>query len=99
MRDGVSGGQSAFVKQEVRDMRTRLCRLFWISALLLAPSVAQAQQTQTYEVPPVPYTGPLSHPRYEQGGFFTSLEGLYWRTNRPLASQQVAVRGFVDVDG
>ncbi len=80
-------------------MRTRLSRLFWIGVLMLAPGVARAQDVQTYEVPPVPYTGAFSHPRYEQGGFYTILEGLYWRTNRPLASQQVAVRGFVDVDG
>lgn len=77
-------------------MRTRFSGLLVIGALLLAPAVVRAQY---YEVPPVDFTGPLSHPRYEQGGFFAVLEGLYWHENRPLQSQTVAVRGFVDVDG
>ena len=77
-------------------MQIRFCRLFLFSALLLTPATTWAQN---YEVPPVDFTGPLSHPRYEQGGFFVMLEGLYMRQNRPLASQTVAIRGFVDVDG
>jgi len=70
--------------------------LFMIGAFLMAPLQVRAQD---YEVPPVDFTGPLSHPRYEQGGFFVTFEGLYMRQNRPLASQTVAIRGFVDVDG
>src|SRR5207253_10032319 len=70
VRDGVSGARSAFVKQEMRVMRIRYSWLLVLSALLLAPLRAHAQN---YEVPPspLPYTGMLSHPRYEQGGFFT----------------------------
>jgi hypothetical protein len=77
-------------------MRMRFSWLFLFGALLMAPLRVRAQN---YEVPPVDFTGPLSHPRYESGGFFAVLEGLYWRTNRTLASETVAIRGFVDVDG
>jgi hypothetical protein len=77
-------------------MRKRLSWLFLCAALLVAPAKLQAQN---YEVPPVDFTGPLSHQRYESGGFFVIMEGIYWKTNRPLASQAVAYRGFVDVDG
>jgi hypothetical protein len=77
-------------------MRKQFSWLFLCSAVLLAPTNVLAQN---YEVPPVDFTGPLSHPRYEQGGFFASVEALYWHQNRTIGSQQVAVRGFVDVDG
>ncbi len=77
-------------------MRMRIGRLFLLGALLMAPTNVRAQYQ---EVPPVDFTGPLSHPRYEQGGFFAFVEALYFRENRPLVSQTVAIRGFVDVDG
>src|SRR5437868_336693 len=57
--------------QEMRVMRTRLGRLFLVGALLLAVTNARAQQ----EVPPVDFTGPLSHPRYESGGIYAGLQG------------------------
>ena len=41
--------------------------------VLLFPAVASAQY---YEVPPVPFTGILSHPRYELGGWFTAMQLL-----------------------
>ena len=72
------------------------CLVGALLAGLFAPLPASAQY---YEVPPVPVTGPLSHPRYEQGGLFVGLQGLYWRQNRPLSSQSVARRGLIDVDG
>jgi len=50
-------------------------------------------------VPPVDFTGPLSHPRYEDGGFFVGTEFMYWRQSRPILSQSVAFRGFVDTNG
>jgi hypothetical protein len=50
-------------------------------------------------VPPVPFTGPLSHPRYEDGGFFVGTEFMFWRQSRPILSQTVAVRGFIDTNG
>lgn len=60
------------------------------------PAVVRAQN---YEVPPVPFTGPLSHPRYEEGGFFMGLQFLYYRQTRPIRNQDIAYRGLVDVDG
>lgn len=77
-------------------MRKRFSWLFLVVALLLAPAKARAQYQ---EVPPVDFTGPLSHPRYETGGVFAALQGLYFRTDRPLKDQLVARRGFIDVDG
>src|SRR3954454_11859262 len=79
-------------------MRKRIGWLLLAGALLGAPCAAHAQQSGG-EVPPVLFTGPLSHPRYEEGGFFCFLQGLYWRETRPLRNQVVAVRGFTDTDG
>jgi hypothetical protein len=60
----------------------------------------RAQDTQEgYFVPPVIYTGPLSHPRYEDGGLFVGVEFMYWRETRPILSQSVAFRGFYDPTG
>src|SRR5260370_14904842 len=50
-------------------------------------------------VPPVDFVGPLSHPRYEDGGFFVGTEFMYWRQTRPILSQSVAFRGFTDTNG
>ena len=62
-----------------------------------APSpVVRAQMP---EVPPVDFTGFLSHPRYDDGGIYVGLEGVLYSTNRPLTSQTVAIRGFRDLDG
>src|SRR4051812_33712124 len=83
----------------MRVMRTRIGWLVLVGATLLAPAAARAQTGNLSEVPPVDYTGPLSHMRYEQGGFFAAAQGLYWRQTRPVSDQIVAVRGFVDVDG
>src|SRR5581483_2950041 len=88
--------------KEMRTMRTRIGPLLLALGLLAAPRPARAQDTNyTYEVPPppIPFTGPLSHPRYETGGLYLGAEFLYFRQNRPIGSQLVAVRGFMDVDG
>jgi hypothetical protein len=45
------------------------------------------------------FAGPLSHPRYEDGGFYIAMEALIKYQNRPLRDQTVAIRGFVDFDG
>jgi hypothetical protein len=50
-------------------------------------------------VPPVDFVGPLSHPRYEEGGFFCGTEFVFWRQTRPILSQTVAVTGFLDTNG
>src|ERR1700680_4892629 len=80
----------------MRVMRKQFSWLFLCGVLLLAPTKVLAQY---YEVPPADFTGPLSHPRYEQGGFFAALQGLYWKQSRPISSQVAAYRGFIDVDG
>jgi hypothetical protein len=88
-------GRSAFDLKEMRDMRTRICRILLTLGLLLAPSAAYAQ----IEVPPVIFTGPLSHPRYADGGFYTGFQFLSMKTNRPLKDQNLAIRGIRDFDG
>ncbi|MCI0640360.1 MAG: Lpg1974 family pore-forming outer membrane protein [Gemmataceae bacterium] len=77
-------------------MRKHCSWLVLVLALFVAPQAARAQY---YEVPPVIFTGPLSHPRYEEGGFYTALEFLWWQQYRPIRSQRVAVRGLIDFDG
>lgn len=76
-------------------MRKRMTWMVLLAALW-APRPALAQY---YEVPPVAFTGPLSHPRYEDGGFFTAMQFLYLRQTVPLDNQLLAFRGFIDVDG
>jgi hypothetical protein len=69
-----------------------------VVGLLCAPASVRAQQ-DNYEVPPVDFTGPFSHPRIEDGGFYVYSDFLYWKTNRVIQSQEVAKRGFMDTDG
>jgi hypothetical protein len=66
------------------------------SDALSAPS--PVVRSQMPEVPPAIFVGPLSHPRYDDGGVYVGLEGVLWSTNRPLTSQTVAVRGFLALD-
>ena len=80
-------------------MRLHIKWMLLIAGLILAPSSAFAQGSNTFEVPPAIFTGPLSHPRYEDGGFYIGMEFQYMKTNRQLAAQQVAKRGFLDLDG
>jgi hypothetical protein len=81
-------------------MRKRIGWWILAAAALLTPFSAPTRAyAQHYEVPPVIFTGPLSHPRYEDGGFYIGMEALmYWQT-RPIRNQTVAIRGFVDTDG
>src|SRR5262245_41717285 len=78
----------------MRVMRTRFAWL--ILAFLAMPATLRAQ---AQEVPPVDFTAFWSHPRYEDGGFYCAIQGLYWRETRPLRNETVAYRGFIDVDG
>ena len=69
-------------------MRTRFGWLI-LAAALLGPTVAPTRawaQNGYYEVPPAHFTGPLSHPRYETGGFFVGMEALMWFQDRPVLS-------------
>ena len=77
-------------------MRTRIGWLVLAAALWLRPGAVSAQY---YEVPQVPFTGPLSHPRYESGGIYVAFDALAWSLDRRISNQAVAFRGFVDTDG
>ncbi len=77
-------------------MRTRIGWFILAAALWLWPRAVRAQY---YEVPQVPFTGPLSHPRYESGGFYFAFDGIVWNLDRKINNQVVARRGFVDTDG
>jgi hypothetical protein len=76
-------------------MRTRLFKLLLTALALTLPTWAYAQE----DIVPRTYVGPLSHPRYESGGFYTALEFLYMKQRNTIGSQVVATRGFIDVDG
>lgn len=78
-------------------MRKLVCLALLTAVFGGTPGRALAQYN--YPVPPVSFTGPLSHPRYETGGFYVALEGLFLRQTRPLRDQAVAWRGIVDIDG
>ncbi len=75
-------------------MRMRIRWFLMILGLLLLPAAVHAQT----DVPPVIFTGPISHPRYDAGGVYVGFQFLYMKTNRPLLSQQIAVRGIKDLD-
>src|SRR5262249_5937657 len=53
------------------------------------------------EVPlqPLNIPWPLGHPRYEEGGFYTAGEFIYWMQTTPLKPQLIAFRGLTDRDG
>ena len=78
-------------------MRRRIGGIVAACALLVL--LAQPVKAQYYEVPPVDFVGPLSHPRYEDGGFYVAMEALYWKGSRDLANQVLGRRGFYDTDG
>lgn len=80
-------------------MRLHFRWILLIAGLLAAPAALFAQESNTFEVPQALFTGPLSHPRYEDGGVYAGLEFLYYKTNRQLADQIIARRGFEDLDG
>src|SRR5215213_7895015 len=80
----------------MRFMRNRV-GLWLVAGLLLG--IPAAGRAQYQEVPPAPFVGPLSHPRYEDGGFFVGLDFLYLRSENVLGNQTIAKRGFMDLDG
>lgn len=77
-------------------MRTRIGWIIMAVALWLAPGAASAQY---YEVPQTVPVGPLSHPRYEDGGFYVAFDAVVWHMDRRIQNQTVAQRGFIDMDG
>ena len=80
-------------------MRSHIRWFLFLAGLVVAPTSAFAQGSNLGEVPPVDFTAFLSHPRYEDGGIFAGVDFNYLNTNRPLGSQVVAIRGFLDLDG
>lgn len=76
-------------------MRTRLFRWLIAALFLTLPTSVFAQA----EVIPRPFVGPLSHPRYEEGGLYTSIEFLYMKQRNLTRHQPIVFRGFVDFDG
>jgi hypothetical protein len=79
-------------------MRTRIGGFLLTVALALVPSAVRAQHGEV--VPTGTWLpGPLGHPRYEEGGFFIAIEGLFWKQTNPIGNQDVAIRGFLDLDG
>ena len=76
-------------------MRMRFRWLLLIAGLLSIPAKVGAQT----DAPPVIFTGPLSHIPYDGPGLYVGFQMLYMKTNRPLGPQQIAVRGWYDLDG
>jgi hypothetical protein len=102
----------AFVTKETRLMRRLISRVLTsgLVALGVVCYLAGPARGQNYEVPDSYSSssrdgfwgilpGPLGHPRYEDGGFFTAIEFVYFQQSNPIGRQTVAVRGFVDDDG
>src|SRR5262245_30308977 len=81
-------------------MRTRIGWPAAVALMLAATTVHAQVDNYTYEVPPstTPWL-PLGHYRMEEGGFWIAGDFVYWREPNPMLSQQVAVRGFRDLDG
>jgi hypothetical protein len=77
---------------------------FWRACLLtglvlLLPGLARAQSDATgYAAPDPNWPVPFSN-RPDLGGFYCAAEFVMYRQTNPLTSQNVAYRGFVDVDG
>lgn len=71
---------------------------WWLVAVLLLVGPARAR-AQFNVVPPKDFTAFLSHPRYEDGGFFVGMDFLYIRSENIIGNQTVGVRGFKDMDG
>jgi hypothetical protein len=78
-------------------------KTIWRTALLsvvlaLTPATAMAQFSLGYAptdpVVPIPY----GSNRPEDGGLYTALTFLLWRQTNPLQTQEVAFRGFYDIN-
>jgi hypothetical protein len=75
-------------------MRMRLLGVVLGVLILTGRVSAQAQ-----DVVPRCYTGPFSHTRYDDDGFYTGVEFLFWHQRVPLQNQPLAIRGFLDTNG
>ncbi len=75
-------------------MRMRIRWILLIAGLFLVPSAGFAQ----IDIPPVTFPGPFSGPRPDAGGIYVGFQFVYMNTNRTLKDQQIAIRGFKDLD-
>ncbi len=75
-------------------MRRGFRAICLVLGVILAPSTLCAQS-----VPSATFTGPFSHVPYDDGGVYVGFQLMYMNTNRPLASQVIAQRGFRDLTG
>jgi hypothetical protein len=66
--------------------------------ILLLPGLAQAQDAPGYFPPDINWPTPFSN-RPDLGGIYCAAEFVLYRQTNPLTSQNVAYRGFQDVDG
>lgn len=78
--------------------RTSAWRALLLTAALLTPGVAAAQGLD-YAPPDVALPLPLATTQPGLGGLFLYADFAYFEQTNPLRQQEVAVRGFVDVDG
>ena len=61
--------------------------------------VLSAEALFAQDIVPREFVGPLSHPRYDDDGFYSAFEFLFWKQTNTIHSQAVAIRGFTDVSG
>jgi hypothetical protein len=76
-------------------------KMLWWAVVLsvgLLPAGGTAR-AQDYALPDPNLPLPLGSTRPEDGGFFAGLSYTMYRMTNPLKAQEVAVRGFLDVDG
>jgi hypothetical protein len=71
----------------------------FVVACALLGLAAPSARAQYYEVPQTDFTAFLSHPRYEDGGFFVAMEFLWWQQSKVIREQAVGTRGFYDFSG
>jgi hypothetical protein len=82
--------------------KTGLGALLLSAGVSLAPSMALAQSgLKGVDLPADPIIPiPLYHPRADVvGGVYTAMEFVMYRQTNPIKPQDIAFRGFVDVDG
>jgi hypothetical protein len=78
--------------------RTSIWRALLLTAALLTPGLASAQGIDYAPADPV-LPLPLYSTQPGFGGLYMYGDFVYFQTTNPLKEQQVAYRGFIDVDG
>jgi len=78
---------------------TRKLYLWAVLAIAGLGPVGGTARAQDYAPPDPVLPIPTYNQRPEDGGYFGALTWLFYRQTNPLEDQQVAFRGFIDVDG